>query len=72
MVPKVVFVLGGPGAGKGTQCANIVQVTHYSQPMKELITDFIVGEEIWFCSSFCWRLVKTRESSTGFRIWSIN
>jgi UMP-CMP kinase len=22
--PKVVFVLGGPGAGKGTQCANIV------------------------------------------------
>lgn len=26
MVPKVVFVLGGPGAGKGTQCANIVKV----------------------------------------------
>ena len=24
--PFVVFVLGGPGAGKGTQCANIVQV----------------------------------------------
>ena len=24
--PLVVFVLGGPGAGKGTQCANIVQV----------------------------------------------
>uniref|UniRef100_A0A1B6EIT6 UMP-CMP kinase n=1 Tax=Cuerna arida TaxID=1464854 RepID=A0A1B6EIT6_9HEMI len=23
--PKVVFVLGGPGAGKGTQCANIVK-----------------------------------------------
>jgi len=23
--PQVVFVLGGPGAGKGTQCANIVQ-----------------------------------------------
>uniref|UniRef100_A0A0A9WZX2 UMP-CMP kinase n=1 Tax=Lygus hesperus TaxID=30085 RepID=A0A0A9WZX2_LYGHE len=23
--PKVVFVLGGPGAGKGTQCANIVE-----------------------------------------------
>lgn len=22
--PKVVFVLGGPGAGKGTQCTNIV------------------------------------------------
>jgi len=24
-VPKVVFVLGGPGAGKGTQCKNIVE-----------------------------------------------
>lgn len=23
--PKVIFVLGGPGAGKGTQCANIVK-----------------------------------------------
>ena len=24
--PNVVFVLGGPGAGKGTQCSLIVQV----------------------------------------------
>ena len=24
--PLVVFVLGGPGAGKGTQCARIVKV----------------------------------------------
>ena len=23
--PNVVFVLGGPGAGKGTQCARIVE-----------------------------------------------
>ncbi|XP_037727056.1 UMP-CMP kinase [Drosophila subpulchrella] len=31
--PKVVFVLGGPGAGKGTQCSKIVdrfQFTHLS------------------------------------------
>lgn len=27
--PKVVFVLGAPGAGKGTQCANIVNVFGY-------------------------------------------
>ncbi|OCT55927.1 hypothetical protein XELAEV_18000380mg [Xenopus laevis] len=27
MKPLVVFVLGGPGAGKGTQCERIVQVT---------------------------------------------
>lgn len=24
--PNVVFVLGGPGAGKGTQCEKIVEV----------------------------------------------
>ncbi|OMO90156.1 Adenylate kinase [Corchorus olitorius] len=28
--PTVVFVLGGPGSGKGTQCANIVQNFHYT------------------------------------------
>lgn len=27
MKPQVVFVLGGPGAGKGTQCSKIVEVT---------------------------------------------
>lgn len=26
-LPKVIFVLGGPGAGKGTQCAKIVEVS---------------------------------------------
>ena len=24
-LPRAVFVLGGPGAGKGTQCANLVR-----------------------------------------------
>jgi UMP-CMP kinase len=28
-VPAVVFVLGGPGAGKGTQCARIVEAHGY-------------------------------------------
>eukprot|EP00967_Tisochrysis_lutea_P011803 scaffold13275_cov23-Tisochrysis_lutea.AAC.1 len=28
-VPAVVFVLGGPGAGKGTQCARIVEEHGY-------------------------------------------
>lgn len=28
--PTVVFVLGGPGSGKGTQCANIVQSFGYT------------------------------------------
>lgn len=26
MIPNVVFVLGGPGAGKGTQCQRIYKV----------------------------------------------
>ena len=29
-VPNVVFVLGGPGAGKGTQCAKIVDAFGYA------------------------------------------
>ncbi|XP_037025691.1 UMP-CMP kinase [Bradysia coprophila] len=28
--PKVVFVLGAPGAGKGTQCSNIVKMYGYA------------------------------------------
>ena len=27
--PLVFFVLGGPGAGKGTQCANLVRVSPF-------------------------------------------
>lgn len=27
--PKIVFVLGAPGSGKGTQCANIVNEYNY-------------------------------------------
>ncbi|MFS7988603.1 putative UMP/CMP kinase [Helianthus anomalus] len=28
--PKIVFVLGGPGSGKGTQCAYIVEHFGYT------------------------------------------
>lgn len=27
--PKIVFVLGAPGSGKGTQCAKIVELFNY-------------------------------------------
>ncbi|KAK5859461.1 hypothetical protein PBY51_021016 [Eleginops maclovinus] len=30
MKPQVVFVLGGPGAGKGTQCSKIVESFNYT------------------------------------------
>lgn len=31
MKPQVVFVLGGPGAGKGTQCSRIVEVSRQAK-----------------------------------------
>lgn len=40
MKPQVVFVLGGPGAGKGTQCARIVEVREMQR-----ITAFIIAEK---------------------------
>ena len=30
--PQVLFVLGGPGAGKGTQCSRLVYVWRHSAP----------------------------------------
>lgn len=63
--PQVVFVLGGPGAGKGTQCANIVKVGEhaYDIHMYRAIhsTDNVydvIG--IWVCSSLRWRPPATR------------
>lgn len=29
--PKVIFVLGGPGSGKGTQCALMIQKYQYAK-----------------------------------------
>ena len=40
--PQIVFILGGPGAGKGTQCANLVEkynFNHYSTG--DLLREFI-------------------------------
>jgi hypothetical protein len=37
VVPEVVFVLGGPGSGKGTQCAKIVESFNYVHLVKARI-----------------------------------
>ena len=40
--PKVIFILGGPGAGKGTQCGIMTEkygYEHYSTG--DLLRDFI-------------------------------
>lgn len=42
MIPKVVFVLGSPGAGKGTQCQNIVKHFGY----KHLSAGDLLREEM--------------------------
>lgn len=39
--PKVVFVMGGPGSGKGTQCSKIVE----NFGLKHLSTGDLLREE---------------------------
>lgn len=42
MKPQIIFILGGPGAGKGTQCDHMVKeygYIHYSTG--DLLRDFI-------------------------------
>eukprot|EP00434_Breviolum_minutum_P015366 symbB.v1.2.013541.t1/scaffold961.1/size148688/13 len=41
--PTVVFVLGGPGAGKGTLCGKIVESCGY----KHLSAGDLLREELW-------------------------
>lgn len=40
MRPQVVFVLGGPGAGKGTQCSKIVEVREMARERTVKTTEF--------------------------------
>lgn len=47
MKPQVVFVLGGPGAGKGTQCSNIVAVRRMGRE-KTLKTESFDGRGLAF------------------------
>ena len=42
--PVVIFVLGGPGAGKGTQCAKIVEVSSHSQLLINPTSDYRIVE----------------------------
>ena len=42
MKPQVVFVLGGPGAGKGTQCSKIVEVREMARERTMKTTGFDV------------------------------
>ena len=41
--PKVFFVLGGPGSGKGTQCQLITDKYHYAN-FKHISTGFLLRE----------------------------
>ncbi len=48
MKPQVVFVLGGPGAGKGTQCSKIVEVREMATERTMKTTD-IYGWDLAHC-----------------------
>jgi len=39
-LPKILFVLGGPGAGKGTQCTKIVQVNERFRMLLTLVWSY--------------------------------
>ena len=46
--PKIFFILGGPGAGKGTQCENIANTYGY----KHLSTGDLFRAEVASVSTF--------------------
>lgn len=57
--PLVLFVLGGPGAGKGTQCANLVRVSPF------LFSWFLYGcvmQVFYALFAVTWQLPTTLES----------
>jgi len=55
--PDVVFVLGGPGAGKGTQCQFIVKVGHSA----------LLGFKTTLCTHYC-RIFATLFSAIFFTL----
>ena len=62
--PNVMFVLGGPGAGKGTQCARLVFSKHANHPNYFKSVLWLPNQdswEIWPCTSFCGRSAESRE-----------
>lgn len=55
-LPNVVFVLGGPGAGKGTQCVKVVEVIdNFCATFEYFIKIFFCSiKGFRLCSFICW------------------
>lgn len=87
-LPNVVFVLGGPGAGKGTQCANIVEKYGYvhlsagdllraerknpESKVGQLIEDYIVNGKIVPVEITCQLLETAMTNATAADASKIN
>lgn len=64
----VIFVLGGPGVGKGTQCEKLVKdygFVHLSGMSWRILRDHRDSQLL----DNSWRSSSSRTSSTGIRIW---
>ena len=60
--PTVIFVLGGPGAGKGTQCEKIVNVSKSvrfrSRYLNHIVTDLYLRDEYINLQSITSRIIQ--------------
>lgn len=59
---KVIFVIGGPGCGKGTQCAKITKEFHYEHVSTEELLKEIVDKK----ENPKWKEVQEKMAQGGF------
>ena len=64
-LPKVVFVLGGPGAGKGTQCAKIVEVTSFINLLCLILDSYFLEQKFKYVHLSAGDLLREERNTPG-------
>jgi hypothetical protein len=61
-IPDVIFVLGGPGSGKGTVCTKLSNVSHvkHACDFQLDILIFYLTIEVQVCTFIGWRFTSRR------------